>query len=1124
MFMDRINSESSVAISVRSPSPIPSEAQSPPHDLNISIRSSTPKRDLASDISTSSSLSSSNASLSSLPRSSKRSSSTSNDLIYERDRFRARLHTLNGSSCFSTEPEDAATCDQVCEVCDEVGRKTTKLMSERDTDESEKEIETGDEGEVEEGEEDGEEEVGEEESEAVDSESFGSTLTMSSGISPLDPQSSFYASLKPVDSSSLHLKHMSFSQVEQVFSWYFNRPLPPTDVMFPWLHGLHMDNFAQRQFFVYQQQQQQQQQQQNKQVQVSESHYASTSSNYQDISRKPEGSRFLMTINADHHIPKGGRGRSNSTDEYGDKSFAYSPVLKNSVSLSEILSPIDISRVEMVEMIESLVLKLFPEELGDDEKQELVNQFVSDCIKVNHLPTFLYLDPDTGVSLRNFHIQVSKSATFSDFVIYRYNTVTPTSEEKVCDDSKDSMSYSIARVLWLAQRNESFVNGLSATSPYNIFVANEIMDIKELVKSYNDLFTVKPSNTLPSAFHAASITAYRHTNHNISSAYTSTDDGENFHFDPSVLTSLAIWDGDYQVKERLETITMSSATKISKNVWIGNIWDCHIMMESLKHKTNNFYTELVASDYGHKYCSPDNSVIIKDLTKFSNPNEILNHLSKPRANWRLFVHCNDRANFPALSTLSNLLFQFSISPRINSDADSEEYHVIEFPPSGSVGLGNCKVENLMSIINLCKLLFLFSSSTSKAQGVMSSLIYCSDGFTESSLIVLCYLIYSDNIRLDQAMLKLHLDFGRPFYIFGSDVQILRKLEPLLRKFSPSNPSNKGNISWGELEVLSNEEINDFLLGSNAMNQSVRLGYIDNGDDDENENENEEEDEAGTSDEKDDVEIDEETNSDSDSSLVHSFIKKNISKPQSSLNQTSRWVEDVEGSLPSRILSYLYLGSLKHANNLTLMSRLGIQHIISAGEQLDWIHGYKFREVYDVEIEKINDGSIEIYRISKKEAPEKKKAKKNEYPCSITTVMKVNNLQDDGIDELSTSLPTVLAYINERYEEEKNGEGGKILVHCRVGVSRSATIVISEVMRRLNINLARAYLYVRVRRLNIVIQPNLRFMYELFKWEEKVKEDKRLVGDVEPEPEKLREIDWFVMCREIMRLNFPYLNS
>ena len=57
---------------------------------------------------------------------------------------------------------------------------------------------------------------------------------------------------------------------------------------------------------------------------------------------------------------------------------------------------------------------------------------------------------------------------------------------------------------------------------------------------------------------------------------------------------------------------------------------------------------------------------------------------------------------------------------------------------------------------------------------------------------------------------------------------------------------------------------------------------------------------------------------------------------------------------------------------------------------------------------------------------------------------------------------------------------KILIHCRVGVSRSATVVIAEIMNRLKINLPMAYLYVRVRRLNIIIQPNLRFMYELFK--------------------------------------------
>lgn len=48
------------------------------------------------------------------------------------------------------------------------------------------------------------------------------------------------------------------------------------------------------------------------------------------------------------------------------------------------------------------------------------------------------------------------------------------------------------------------------------------------------------------------------------------------------------------------------------------------------------------------------------------------------------------------------------------------------------------------------------------------------------------------------------------------------------------------------------------------------------------------------------------------------------------------------------------------------------------------------------------------------------------------------------------------------------------MHCRVGVSRSATICIAEVMDRFGLSFPRAYCYVRARRLNVIIQPHLRF--------------------------------------------------
>jgi dual specificity MAP kinase phosphatase len=89
-----------------------------------------------------------------------------------------------------------------------------------------------------------------------------------------------------------------------------------------------------------------------------------------------------------------------------------------------------------------------------------------------------------------------------------------------------------------------------------------------------------------------------------------------------------------------------------------------------------------------------------------------------------------------------------------------------------------------------------------------------------------------------------------------------------------------------------------------------------------------------------------------------------------------------------------------------------------------------------------------------------------------------------------------------------------LVHCRVGVSRSATICIAEVMRSLNLSFPRAYCFVRARRLNVIIQPHLRFAYELLKWEDLLqrRNDGRAAR---------RELEWGEIAREVALMNRPY---
>jgi dual specificity MAP kinase phosphatase len=57
-------------------------------------------------------------------------------------------------------------------------------------------------------------------------------------------------------------------------------------------------------------------------------------------------------------------------------------------------------------------------------------------------------------------------------------------------------------------------------------------------------------------------------------------------------------------------------------------------------------------------------------------------------------------------------------------------------------------------------------------------------------------------------------------------------------------------------------------------------------------------------------------------------------------------------------------------------------------------------------------------------------------------------------------------------------------------------------------------FVRARRLNVIIQPHLRFAYELLKWDE-VQQQKR--GQ-----HVQRELEWATIAREIAAMNKPYL--
>lgn len=131
-----------------------------------------------------------------------------------------------------------------------------------------------------------------------------------------------------------------------------------------------------------------------------------------------------------------------------------------------------------------------------------------------------------------------------------------------------------------------------------------------------------------------------------------------------------------------------------------------------------------------------------------------------------------------------------------------------------------------------------------------------------------------------------------------------------------------------------------------------------------------------------------------------------------------WMSKMDGSLPSRIMDYMYLGNLGHANNPELLRELGIGQVLSIGEPLSWTE------------------------------EEKKDWVKS--GADVEKVLYIDCVQDNGVDPLTEEFKRCLEFI-----EKGRKAGTATLVHCRVGVSRSATICIAEVMNELGLSFPRA---------------------------------------------------------------------
>lgn len=262
----------------------------------------------------------------------------------------------------------------------------------------------------------------------------------------------------------------------------------------------------------------------------------------------------------------------------------------------------------------------------------------------------------------------------------------------------------------------------------------------------------------------------------------------------------------------------------------------------------------------------------------------------------LLIETSELASIPGPRFLANLNKQLEEGPQ-----------KLEFPSSGSILAPSSETREVDDLVNTIRWLYYLANPdepehTVDADGDISMpplsrrphkiLIHCPDGYTESSLLAIAYVMFAEGISAPNAWLRLHSEKKRNFFAYPSDVTFLSSVQGRLLQESPATKSHK---------------------------------------------------------------------------------LTSLPDPQ--------WFRYCDGSLPSRILPYMYLGNLSHANNPEMLWELGIRRVLSIGESVTWT-------------------ASETTKMDPK------------------NVMHITKVQDNGIDPLTQEFEKCLEFIRKSHRHSK----------------------------------------------------------------------------------------------------------
>lgn len=228
-----------------------------------------------------------------------------------------------------------------------------------------------------------------------------------------------------------------------------------------------------------------------------------------------------------------------------------------------------------------------------------------------------------------------------------------------------------------------------------------------------------------------------------------------------------------QLKESIEARSLSGATEVCDGFWLGNGWDDPFRVENTVLNDHGFDLVIESHDTADM---PDDT----DLRKIK---AALSHKSpeaKQQQHHASGDHCllKKKRHNPPL-------------PPIFVECGSS---------SRSRACGNQDPEELAKkLIGLASLIHQVVEDKDCAKrdgsrGRARVMAFCDDGYTETSILALTYLMVSRDMRLHEAYLHLQLVSDRSFFVYPFDVPFLQLVDRILTQSHGSKSPKSTRIS------------------------------------------------------------------------------------------------------------------------------------------------------------------------------------------------------------------------------------------------------------------------------------------------------------------------------------------